>query len=105
MACNEQVGFQPWLADKVLGARKESNQNARMECPTSTASARGNSPRLIIQAWVVSFKCLYYSSTKRSIILSAAKDCSKFAWTSWRAPWQHETAATCTGSTHHPFFS
>ena len=41
-ACNEPVGFQPWLSDKVFGAR-------------------GNSPRLMIKVWVVPFKCLQYT--------------------------------------------
>ena len=65
-ACNEPAGFQFWLSDKVLGARQESKQIAGMECrnaslpKSSKASARGNSPRLMIKAWVVRFTCLRY---------------------------------------------
>ena len=56
-----------------------------------------------VQIYLPVWRPRHYSSTKRSMILSAAKDCFTFAWASWRAPWQYETAATCTGSTHHPF--
>ena len=75
-------------------ARFQANcRNGMPECFDSKASARGNSPRLITQ----------YTIQSICQTLSFAKDFSNFSWTSFRAPWQHETAAQ--SQPRHPFFA